>query len=109
MIQPPPPAQPVVGMGANATPSWWAWFQRIGQQLGTQSAASGVGVGPSPSAYTAPSNGFAIVAGGNVSAVLWSRGATSASLPAAGMFYLGTGDVLTVTYSVAPTITWVPL
>lgn len=77
-----------------------------------QGDAAAITPGASPYAYqnigTKPQD--VIVSGGTVSAVAFSRdGATYFGLgQTAGMFRLGVGDFLKVTYSVAPTMTAVP-
>lgn len=74
------------------------------------SSESGVKVGVSPFGYIAPQRGFAIVQGGSVSLVQFSRdGMTNYTTgQTSGCFPLSQGDELLVTYSIAPTITWVP-
>lgn len=74
------------------------------------SAESAVTVGTSPFAYTAKQRGFMIVQGGSVSLVQYSRdGVTNHTTgQTQGCFPLSQGDLLIVTYSVAPAMTWVP-
>lgn len=66
--------------------------------------------GASPYAYTAPSNGTLYVANGGVGAMTITRG-TAAACPV-GAFYgakrLMAGDVLTITYTTAPTLNFLP-
>lgn len=64
----------------------------------------------SPFTYTAASKGFVIVQGGTVSLVQFSRNGTTnyTTGQTQGTFPLSQGDSLVVTYSVAPTLTWVP-
>ena len=65
--------------------------------------------GASPYSYTAPFWGSVAVTGGTVSAIAISRQGTSiATGLTVGVFPVARGDVLTVTYSVAPTITFIP-
>ena len=64
-------------------------------------------VGASPFAYQAPFRGTVVVQGGTVSAVTMTRGASVVTWPAGSVVPVFTGDVVTVTYSVAPTITMV--
>lgn len=61
----------------------------------------------SPYAYTAQQPGQLFVNGGTVSAVTLTRAGTTVNAPAAGC-YLTPGDTITVTYTVAPTVTFVP-
>jgi hypothetical protein len=69
-----------------------------------------VSVGASPFAYTVPTYGNIIVSGGTVSSITITRpGGAQVSVGAtAGMFAVQAGDVITTTYSVAPTITFIP-
>jgi hypothetical protein len=67
-------------------------------------------VGPSPFIYTALKRGSMIVNGGTVSLIEFSRdGVTFFDVGAtAGMFALNASDQLRVTYTVPPTMTFVP-
>lgn len=67
-------------------------------------------VGTSPFTYSAPVKGSVIVSGGTVSAIAFSRDGTTfyATGQTAGMFALNAQDRLRVTYSVVPTMTFVP-
>ena len=65
---------------------------------------------PTPFTYQAPQRGFLIVNGGTVALVQWSRdGITNYTTGAtAGCFPLSAADRLIITYTVAPTLTFVP-
>ncbi|GAC1503714.1 MAG: hypothetical protein NVS1B10_08830 [Candidatus Saccharimonadales bacterium] len=69
-----------------------------------------VTVGASPFAYTAPAIGSVIVQGGTVSAItLTHLGGTPVNIGVtAGVIPVVAGDVVTVTYTVAPNITFIP-
>lgn len=71
---------------------------------------SPVTVGASPFTYSASAKGSVIVFGGTVSQIRFSRdGTTFYNVGAtAGMFTLNASDRLEVTYSVLPTMTFVP-
>lgn len=62
--------------------------------------------GASPFTYEAPAPGFVLLTGGTVSSVTWSRdGATFlATGMTAGFFPCEAGDMIVVTYTVAPTM-----
>ncbi len=64
----------------------------------------------SPFVYSAPAKGFVLLSGGTVSAVAFSRDGVTyyATGEIAGQFTLSAQDFLKVTYSVAPTMTFVP-
>jgi len=64
----------------------------------------------SPYIYSPPVKGFVLLSGGTVSAVAFSRDGVTyyATGETAGQFTLSAQDFLRVTYSVAPTLTFVP-
>lgn len=72
-------------------------------------AVSALTVGTSPYAYTASLRGSVAVSGGTVSAVTITRGGVVVPTGAlAGMFPVMNGDIVTVTYSAAPTMNFIP-
>lgn len=71
-------------------------------------AIASITVGASPYAYTATARGSVNVNGGTVSGITLTRGATTINLSTSGLFQVATGDVLTVTYTGAPTMNFVP-
>lgn len=98
--------QPIVKAGQTHT-AWYRFF--TGLYKGTPAAAEGALVlGASPYAYTAPAKGFLIIRGGTVSAVEFTRSQTTLTGQTQGIFPMAQGDTLTITYSVLPTVTWVP-
>jgi hypothetical protein len=66
--------------------------------------------GVSPYVYSAPVRGSVIVSGGTVSAIAFSRdGVTFYNVgQTSGMFLLNAADQLRITYTVVPTVTFVP-
>ncbi len=64
----------------------------------------------SPMTYTAPVKGNLIVQGGTVSLVEFSRDGVTQydTAQTQGMFPLNAADQLTITYAVAPTLTFIP-
>lgn len=65
--------------------------------------------GASPYAYAAPHHGSVSIQGGTVSAVTLTRQGTAVTLGlTAGIVPVATGDTVTVTYSVAPTMKFIP-
>ena len=66
--------------------------------------------GASPYTYSAPVKGSVIVSGGTVSAIDFSRDGSTfyTTGQTAGMFTLNAQDRLKVTYTVVPTMTFVP-
>ena len=65
--------------------------------------------GASPYTYTAPQYGTLAVSGGTVTAITLTRaGITAAIGILAGLVPVATGDKVTITYTVAPTINFIP-
>lgn len=63
----------------------------------------------SPMAYTARDAGHLSVQGGTVSALALARGSTSITLgQVSGLIPLAAGDKVTITYTAAPTLTFIP-
>lgn len=92
----------------NTTTSYYRFLHDI--NIGNPPAAeASITVGASPFSYTAPRGGVVIVYGGSVSVVSFTRVGTYTTGQTQGMFTLGAGDILTVTYSGAPTMTFAPL
>lgn len=93
----------------NTSSVWYRWFQDIDR--GTPpSAELAVPLTGSPYTYTALEKGFVIVSGGTVSLIRFSRisGTAYTTGQTAGVFPLSFGDMLIITYTVAPTVTFVP-
>jgi len=74
--------------------------------VGKPAAISGVALGGSPFQYVASVPGFLSVSGGTVSAITLTR--NGAAIPIASPVPMSNGDAVTVTYSVAPSINFVP-
>lgn len=65
--------------------------------------------GASPYTYTAPGNGSLSIRGGTVSLATYARAGVSITLGLnAGIVPVATGDKVTITYAVAPTINFIP-
>lgn len=88
------------------TPVWAQFFASLGNPA---PAIVPVTLGASPFAYTAAADGFLAISGGSVSGLSLKRGPTTISLPGSlGIVPLSNGDVLTLTYSGAPNVNFVP-
>lgn len=75
----------------------------------TRAAIITLTAGASPYTYTALANGVVIVNGGTVSLIAFVRDGTVVGTGVtAGMFPVSIGDGIRVTYSVAPTMRFVP-
>lgn len=77
------------------------------QFAGTPGAIQAVTVGASPFAYTATTDGFLAITGGTVSGVTFKRGTTTVNV-ATGNVPVRNGDIVTVTYTAAPTVNFMP-
>ena len=93
--------------GENLSSTWYRWMNDT--EIGTPtSAEAAITVGPSPFTYQATKKGFVIVTGGTVSNIQFTRTGTYSTGQTQGSFPLSLSDQLTVTYSGAPTMTFVP-
>jgi len=103
--------QPLVEGDRTASVSFYRFLQNLFQAAGGGGQTASITVGTSPYVYTAASTGQVIVQGGTVSKIEFSRDAGTTFLDTGvtqGMFLLNAQDQLKVTYSVKPTMTWVP-
>lgn len=93
----------VVGSG------WYRLWQGLWSGTPTQNLSSVI-LSASPFTYRAPAGGTLIVQGGTVSQVQFSRDGSAffTTGQTQGMFPVSQGDALVITYSVAPTLTFVP-
>lgn len=97
----------VVPRTGMLTEGWARFLVRI-QQLTPERPVMPVSPGPSPYSFTATTIGDLLVRGGNVSGITLTRGSDSVVCPTSGFIPMAALDIVTVTYSVAPTITFVP-
>lgn len=74
-------------------------------------ATQAITVGASPYSYQAPSSGSVFISGGTVNAVAFSRDGTTfiGAGVTAGIVPVRKKDIVRVTYTVAPTMTFVPM
>ncbi len=86
-----------------------AWFLYLASLSARPPGFAPVVVGLSPFSYTASGPGSVAVVGGTVSAITIDRGTGSLATGAtSGIFPVAQGDIITVTYTVLPTITFIP-
>lgn len=106
MIPLPNQIQPFVGGMGRIKPPWNSYLQQF-----TQAPPNilSITVGTSPSEYTAVEPGFIAVAGGTVSAISLTRGAISIDVTGVKLIPVAIADVVAVTYSVLPTIQFIPM
>jgi hypothetical protein len=94
--------------GKNTSTAWYRWFQAIDNGIPPSDEAA-VTVTGSPFIYTAPSKGFAIVSGGTVSDIEFSRtvGVFYPTGQTAGVFPMSANDQLKITFSGVPSAVFV--
>lgn len=103
----------VMSEGGGLVAKMSLWLQQYLSQVGRNptNAVSAVVVGPSPFTYTNESDfdADALVTGGTVSAVAFTRdGLTFYPVNAGELIRLNPGDAVRVSYTVAPTLTLIP-
>ena len=98
--------QPLVDKGGFITPVWQRFF---GALLGSPAAISPVTVSASPTSFTASQRGVVGISGGTLTAVSLTRAGTTVTLGTSRSITVANGDTVTVSYSVAPTINFIPL
>ena len=86
---------------------WYRFWIGLYQEQPTQAEIT-VTVGPSPFTYTAPVGGNALISGGTISAIALTRTRTNNLGPGENVVPLSNGDQLTITYSVKPTLVFMP-
>lgn len=102
---PPNPQVPLItGPSLTITPQW---YQYLVSQTSAPPASTNVPPDASPFSYTASMRGSLLVAGGTVSAIAITRGRdVIGTSMTSGVVPLSQGDIATITYTVAPTLTF---
>lgn len=101
--------QPLNTKGQIST-AWWRFWSGLGRGQPTGPVSS-ITVGTSPFQYPAAQGGSVIVNGGSTTQISFSRDGANFFITGqtSGMFQLAQGDILQVTYPVAPpTMNFVP-
>lgn len=98
--------QPLVDSRGFVTPVWQRFF---GALLGSPAAISPVTVSASPTSFTASQRGTVGISAGTLTAVTLTRAGTVVALGTTRSVTVANGDVVTVSYTVAPTINFIPL
>ena len=86
---------------------WYQWAVRI-SQLSAERPIAAITPDVSPLTYTASTIGNFLVSGGTVSGVVLSRSGVNVTCQENQFIPMAANDAVTVTYSVAPTITFIP-
>lgn len=101
----PKPHSKVLKPDGTVATDWWRFFYAL---VSPPNQEVGVTVGVSPATYQATANGTLLVKGGTVSAISLTRLNTYVLGITSGLVPMSIGDSVTVTYSVLPTLTWIP-
>lgn len=104
----PSPTLPVSAPNTGLVASiWYQWFTRI-SQLSAERPFEPLTVLASPFVYTAYTIGNVIVQGGTVSSIVLTRDGVSVTCGEGVFIPVAANDTLTITYSVLPSITFIP-
>lgn len=102
----PSSAQAIAGRDGRVTTPWQRFFNAL---VSAAAPIQTVTLAGSPFAFRAGSAGSLAVSGGTVSSITLTRGTTTtASLGTSGTFPVSNGDVVTITYAVDPTVSFIP-
>lgn len=89
------------------TAAWQRALTRLAQLTAARKFLA-VSPGASPFTFTATTIGHLLIDGGNVGAVALVRGAQSVACPVSGFMPMAAKDSVMITYTVAPTLTFIP-
>lgn len=101
----PKPSATLTDGNGTISRDWWRFLNSLAS---APLPEIGVTLGASPTTYTASVNGMLLIVGGTVSVVQLQRVNTYTTGLTSGLFPLSIGDKLSLTYTVAPTVTWFP-
>lgn len=93
--------------GGPAHETWYQWFTRI-SQLSAERPIDPISLGASPFTYIARTIGHIFVTDGTVSAISLVRSGVAVACPSNIFIPVAANDSVTVTYSVLPTMTFIP-
>lgn len=99
-----PATDPNTGKLANV---WYQFLTRLAQ-LSAETPMAPVSAGASPFTFRAGTIGHMFVTAGTVSSIVLTRSGTSIVCQKDQFIPMAANDTVTVTYSVAPTMTFVP-
>lgn len=100
----PSSTEPIGQGGVLVTPVWLRFFNNL---VGTSQPILSVAPAGSPFAYTATAKGFLSISGGTVSGIALLRARVTIQI-SGSMIPVQNGDVVTLTYSVAPILSFIP-
>lgn len=104
----PSPILPAVDPQSGKFASVWYQFLARLAQLTAESPMMATTVGASPFTFKAGTIGNMFVTGGTVSSIVLTRSGVSITCQSNQFIPMAAGDQITVTYTVAPTMTFVP-
>jgi hypothetical protein len=85
------------------------WIQFFGTFISQPGAFQPLTLTSSPFSFMASENGSILIKGGTVSNVALTRGTATLNMAQSAVpVVMGLGDTITITYTVAPTITFIP-
>lgn len=100
----PSSAEPIGQGGVLVTPVWLRFFNNL---VGTSQPILSVTPTASPFAYTATAKGYLSISGGTISGITLLR--SRVTIPVSGsLIPVQNTDVVTLTYSVSPTLSFIP-
>jgi hypothetical protein len=97
--------QPLVDNRGLVTQIWQQFFNALRPSV---DAISALVVSASPTSFTASQRGTVAVSGGTLTAVSLLRGSTTVALGTSRVIPVSNGDIVRVTYTVAPTMSFIP-
>lgn len=104
--QSPSLAAPAVTDRGFFTPQWVRFFTDL---IAPPKAFTSFALGLSPATVQPSMAGHLLISGGTVSAVNLRRGAATVTLPGtSGMYPVSDGDEVVITYTVVPTVQFIP-
>ncbi|MFB9952031.1 hypothetical protein ACFFP0_24545 [Rhizobium puerariae] len=103
----PSSVQPISGGGGIVTTVWQRFFNAL---VAPPAAVESVSVSASPFAYKAAQTGSLAIMGGTVTDVSFKRAGATVVIPGGTpLIPVANGDEVTITYSAAPTISFIPM
>lgn len=100
----PSSAAPIAGPSGEVQPAWLRFFNQL---VAGAAPIEEVVLTGSPFSYTASQTGALVISDGTVSAITLTRRTTTIPISSSTVD-MANGDIATVTYSVDPTINFVP-
>jgi hypothetical protein len=102
----PKPQSPIAG-DLPCNRDWWRFFQILDGPP-QQEANVVLPAAPASADFRVPNDCQILIQGGTVSSITYTRKGTYTLGFTSGYFPLSEGDIITITYTVAPTVTYFP-